>query len=102
MTAFIVAIVFIIITITIIAAIVIVNFVIFFIFLTSKSNIRIISLLLFNHYTAKTTYEDVFRISKRQLLPLFGQVVLTSGNCLGSISKTNQYRIFLENLAPFI
>ena len=46
MTAFIVAIVFIIITITIIAAIVIVNFVIFFIFLTSKSNISVAALKL--------------------------------------------------------
>ena len=60
--------------------------------------------------TVKTTYEDAFKIFKRQLLcksnhclskPLFRQLVTTSVNCLGRISKTNQYGIFLANLAPF-
>ena len=63
----------------------------------------------FPRQTAKATYEDVFKISKTHLFwksnqflstPLFRQLMQTSANCLGRISKTNQYRIFLVKV-PF-
>ena len=58
----------------------------------------------FPRQTAKATYEDVFKISKTHLFwksnqclstPLFRQLIQTSAICLGRISKTNQYLIFL-------